>query len=510
MTQETKMTNATRFVHALAVALLAASPALAGTIIDDPFTDGGVTDGADPLDTAWSGSATLSVANDATIGSGNAMVVDTTGTFQSALTDFGTITLSEDREKLKLEFEINFTTVQNSNAGFRTGFRDPSSSTGSGTQIDQYDVQWDTGANTDAQIAGGGTGTFGGTAQEFFPQDTNASPLSATDTRFYGSFSVQLTTASRVDLRARMGSRVVDAADTTSVYKTFDQTGFQIGSVANNDFNIDNFKVTRWINRIDDTFDVGATPSRNDDGDDPNDTEWYRITTSATGTVLSVAGDDAAGEIGSNDAMLVDNSSSFRRIVTHFESVALEKSGDTIEVGFDVRVPTLPAATGGAFRFGLFNSKGTLFTADGQGTPDDDDEGYHIQVGVGTGNSLLVQEFDGADDVFLGGSTPNQTVATGSFNIADTLPQYMVMRLTRTADGLRMEYFVDGQLVASGVDTSSPFYTFDELAIGTGNANFDYYLDNVVVDVMFVPTPAALPAGLAAMGLALARRRRNR
>jgi hypothetical protein len=82
---------------------------------------------------------------------------------------------------------------------------------------------------------------------------------------------------------------------------------------------------------FDDTFDVGAPPTRGDDADDPLDLQWYK----STNTVLSVV-DDAPG-IGSGDALNLDNSLSFGKFGGNVETVLLDDLGDAATLSFDFR-----------------------------------------------------------------------------------------------------------------------------------------------------------------------------
>ncbi|QNN21351.1 hypothetical protein HED60_03380 [Planctomycetales bacterium ZRK34] len=504
----TRMQSQSKFHHAawyacvLMAALCCTSAAIGETIIEDTFADGGVTDGADPLDVSWTSlsNATTTVVNDAVIGDGNALQATSTGAFSRVAADVSPITLSKNREKIKIEFDLHPTVLLNAGDGIRFGLRN--SSLNGGGLYDGYYARYDTGTQDNVDLMADANTTFGGGTQESVSTDDNASPLSDTGAH-HAVFSVQLTDSGRVDLRSRMDTHVVSGVHTSGINTTFNQIGFQTGGTSGQSFNFDNYRITRWTNRFDDTFDVGSPATRGNEAADPNDTQWYRSNTS---DVLSVVSDDGAGQIGSNDALSVDNTGTFRRLITNFNTASLEQVGHAVELSFDVRLQAEPTVnTGGAFRFGLFNSHGTLYNTDADNNMDNDDDGYHVQLAAGSGSGFLVQEFVG-DGSILGGGTANQTIDTTSFSLADALPHYVVLRLTRVLTGMQAELWVDGELQASGIDTDGYFTTFNEVAFGTGNLELDYLLDNVVVDVL-IPTPAALPAGLALLGLVAARRR---
>src|SRR5687767_7549610 len=100
--------------------------------------------------------------------------------------------------------------------------------------------------------------------------------------------------------------------------------------------------------------------------EDGNRDGWYLT----SGGEASIA-DDAAG-IGAGKALALaaHAGSSQRRLLKNFAAVDLARPGDALVVRFDYRITGSPdAARGrgdaeGGFRFGFFDSKGTLQTAD--------------------------------------------------------------------------------------------------------------------------------------------------
>jgi hypothetical protein len=249
---------------------------------------------------------------------------------------------------------------------------------------------------------------------------------------------------------------------------------------------------------FDDTFDVGAPPTRSDDAADPLDLQWYKLS-SAT---LSVAG-DAAG-IGSGNALNVDNTSGFAKLGSNFELVLLDDLGDVATLSFDVRrlAAGTPMGTLPTFRFGLFDSGGSPLTADTATVilhNTHDDNGYHIQLNVGQSGATSLRETPEQNGILGGPTAPNQlTLGTGSGaafdGLNDTDPHEIVLTLTRVANGISVRVGVDGTTVIDvtdeGIDpdTDLPaglFVTeFDVVGFGIGSSGvvFDYRLDNVRLD----------------------------
>jgi hypothetical protein len=95
----------------------------ATTIFNDTFTDGDRINGADTQDINWHqvGGTTLSVGNDAVIGAGNALIANTSSTFNRIVGEFGSITIGIG-ETLQLSFTMRYTDVpDNTINGFRFG-----------------------------------------------------------------------------------------------------------------------------------------------------------------------------------------------------------------------------------------------------------------------------------------------------------------------------------------------------------------------------------------------------
>ncbi len=125
-----------RYVLTAVLAIMVpAIPAVASPIIlvEDSFTDGDRTDGADPLDVAWykveegaPGDQTLTVQNDdAGIGGGNALAVTHTATDnrRGMLANFSEVTLATFGDSISLSFDFRLLNnpLTNSKEDFRFG-----------------------------------------------------------------------------------------------------------------------------------------------------------------------------------------------------------------------------------------------------------------------------------------------------------------------------------------------------------------------------------------------------
>jgi hypothetical protein len=104
---------------------LSASHATTIIHVDDPFTDGGATNGADAKDITWylnnTASATTTVANDTVINTGNALRLNATSSFRRFIGVFGaTITILQG-ETLQLSFDYRFHEAAAAGNNFRFG-----------------------------------------------------------------------------------------------------------------------------------------------------------------------------------------------------------------------------------------------------------------------------------------------------------------------------------------------------------------------------------------------------
>ena len=123
------------FYLALAFLLCLCPWANAVIIVDDPFTDGSVTNttggdlgGTVYYKTTGTAGVTLAVQDDsAGIGSGNALLFTPNGNFQGFLTNFPAVQLANAGETFRISFDIRFTqTPANDGSGLRWGVYDSS------------------------------------------------------------------------------------------------------------------------------------------------------------------------------------------------------------------------------------------------------------------------------------------------------------------------------------------------------------------------------------------------
>jgi hypothetical protein len=258
-----------------------------------------------------------------------------------------------------------------------------------------------------------------------------------------------------------------------------------------------------------------------DDFEDGNRDGWYRT----SGGNLSVA-DDAAG-IGSGNALYMDNNSTStqRRILANFSAVELLAVGDSLSLSFDFRL-TAPGNVDGGFRFGLFNSRGTLQTADAtSGTSSAnaaDDIGYFVMLSLGTNTRARLVEERAEGTSFMGGTDLDYHQTIDDFGgISDALKHTAVFTVTRVSspsvqtpgefvDVMVLELLIDGELymIDADGDRASLRSVFDEVGFSGANTASNFIIDNVNVTFTPVPEPATLALlGLGGAAAALKRKR---
>lgn len=247
-----------------------------------------------------------------------------------------------------------------------------------------------------------------------------------------------------------------------------------------------------------------------DDFSDGNRDGWYRT----SGGNLTVI-DDSAG-IGTGNALDFDVNSSGtqRRILANFDAVELVNIGDSLSLSFDFRITGTGDLNAG-FRFGLFNSRGTLQTADAtSGTSSAnaaDDQGYFGRLSLGTLAEARLQEDRASGTSFMGGSDLSTHATDAAFGgINDVLTHTAVLTVTRMAslnsageplDIPVLSLLIDGTSYIDDPDgdRASPRWTFDEVGFSGGNREANFVIDNVNVDFAPIPEPATL--GLMALSL---------
>jgi hypothetical protein len=275
---------------------------------------------------------------------------------------------------------------------------------------------------------------------------------------------------------------------------------------------------------LNETFTDGDRAS----GSDALDGAWY----TTSGGTLSIANDAI---IGSGNAMTftprtvdVNNTSPKyqQRIVGQLSSpVTLTNAGDWVKLSFNVWVDsntTSTIANNRIFRFGLFNSNITTFSADAldvnRSGNAGNDTGYMAAISVdpNTRGDLLAET--ASDATFMGGSPVtilrNDAMGTISENTKYAV-SLLITRLTAAADSnVSVEYQLDGVsklLMSNFGSATSRYFSFDEVGIAGGNSTTPYgYLiyavDNVVVQT--IPEPATM--SILAMGTLLLTRFQRR
>lgn len=121
---------------------LSASHAASVIYVNDPFTDGGASNGADAQDIAWyvnnSTNASSSVENDTVINTGNALkmtTATTTATFRKFIGVIGSTISILQGETLQLSFEYRYHAAANLGNGLRFGLFNTGTNSASGDNL---------------------------------------------------------------------------------------------------------------------------------------------------------------------------------------------------------------------------------------------------------------------------------------------------------------------------------------------------------------------------------------
>lgn len=246
-------------------------------------------------------------------------------------------------------------------------------------------------------------------------------------------------------------------------------------------------------------------------GTDNSGLDWYRRSANQSITIV----DDSAG-IGTGNALkltITNGTQIDRAVIGLFSAFTLANVGDQISLAFDFRLEATPTVnTADGFRFGFYNSNGSVVATNG-GTESDNDFGYQATIGTGTtpGFNLNKETNSGAGG--LGSNNPNadrnslSPTVLNTVAINDTLKHSATFTITRTASGVSLSSSVDGQELGTATNTTSPFFTFDEVVFNHATPQ-NFFLDNVNVTTTVVPEPTStLLIGLGAAGLLMRRRR---
>lgn len=229
------------------------------------------------------------------------------------------------------------------------------------------------------------------------------------------------------------------------------------------------------MHAIEDSFDIGATPTQGNDADDPDDAAW-----TASGGTLAVA-DDAT--MGSGNALGIDATGTFTIARASFAPIALASTGDMLRLSFDFRYTQAPPSTASGLRFGLFNSAG---------------DGFLVQQGIGGATGWALAEDTAADAGFGAGGTVSGLASATRPSINDQEAHAFSLTLTKTSTGIQVSGGADGATITF-TDTTPVITSFDTLAVRHGNLTTDFAIDNVHVELIrnrapaFAATPLVKP-----------------
>lgn len=252
------------FVSRLILLSLFAVPAsnAANVILNDPFTDGGRTNGSDTLDTAWflsstASSTTLTVTNDTVINSGNAMRLNTTVNFRRFFGAFDSAITIAQGETLQLSFEYRFHETANGVNFFRFGLYNNGGTptTADGSPNDNNDFGYASSTNPGADAANGtivqsensGDAVLGGSAPGALITVGTAGASVDVGTSLPGSavFSVTRNLDDSITLSSSINgqSAATGTITTSPLTYTFHQVAIGLGG-ASSDFSVDNVNVS--------------------------------------------------------------------------------------------------------------------------------------------------------------------------------------------------------------------------------------------------------------------------
>ena len=242
----------------------------------------------------------------------------------------------------------------------------------------------------------------------------------------------------------------------------------------------------------------GFTDGNRVNGADAADAAWFLAYPPDNGTVptLSIVADNAG--LGTGNALFVDNvtynpalpyQSSSKSIISSFPRETLAAVGDKLTLSFNCRFANIaynqPA---NYFRFGLYDSHYTPFTADYQYNAPGH-EGCMASVNFGTVGAIpaLLKELgygniNAGDDISTVGS-----FGAATFSLLASVPKYsLTLTLTKTAAGVAFRLQIlngsGATLLDQTVTDPSPQTTFNELLFSTSQSEADYYLDNVLIN----------------------------
>jgi len=241
--------------------------------------------------------------------------------------------------------------------------------------------------------------------------------------------------------------------------------------------------------------------------DDGNRDGWY-LTSGGEATII----DDAAG-LGSGKALALAThaGSSQRRLLANFKAVELSKPGDAIVLRFDYRITGNPDASRGrgdaegGFRFGFFDSKGTLQTADVPKGPTSanaaDDVGYLAMVSAGAPKRARLIADTAEDQNFMGGTDLQYLQTDDNFGgIDDSLKHSAVFTIKRVSGtAMSVELDLDGKKSIRAEVTGALRSRFDEVGFAASHRAADLVVDNIEVTAGGSASPSTSAAGAPAV-----------
>lgn len=227
------------------------------------------------------------------------------------------------------------------------------------------------------------------------------------------------------------------------------------------------------------------------DGADPRDTDWYRIYSSGSDSLILSVTNDAVNGIGNGNALSVDMDWLKQRVVGHFPPVTLAEPGDFIQMRFKFRSPEIrdPGFDYGRLRMALLGSNGSPTGADTGSTPQNYSgylirlsmEGNPVSSRMALVNNDYGSSFLNADD-FLSDIQPVSITTGVTYSLMYTITRSLSTQMTTRL------VFNDVVLVGDDPGTDQdpadiPFYdSFDAIGLGTNpDGEIDFYVDDVEV-----------------------------
>jgi len=184
---------------------------------------------------------------------------------------------------------------------------------------------------------------------------------------------------------------------------------------------------------------------------------------------------DEAEGLGDGKALHLKPAAGFSSFSTHFPGVMLDADGDSLTVEFDYLLPAGLPDIGAGIRLGVYDSAGTLRTADQGHSTCNDDSGYGVSSNPGGGGergSNCFRELGGND--ILGGPEPMGTKEISGGKRGPSLPadgarHHLRLTVTRLIGGaLEIHCSVDDRELASASEPADAVLktSFDEFALG--------------------------------------------